>query len=219
MERQLRQESRRVWARRAASPSCASTAATTSMRFSQQAMRELRDVPRDFEDDLETSVVILTGSAKAFSAGFDLKDPGRPPARCAVGRRAHPSPAARAQDVQGLAGAWTRSPSPPSKAIASAAARRWSCRSISASAEERAFPHPRGRARHEHELGLDPAHAGADGAGAHQAGGHPGVRPHLRRRGAGLGPGREGRRGRPGAWRPPWNSPSASRASRRSRCA
>ena len=31
--------------------------------LSQQAMRELRDVPRDFEDDLETSVVILTGSA------------------------------------------------------------------------------------------------------------------------------------------------------------
>jgi enoyl-CoA hydratase len=43
--------------------------------FSQQAMRELRDVPRDFEDDLETSVVILAGSPKAFSAGFDLKDP------------------------------------------------------------------------------------------------------------------------------------------------
>ena len=43
--------------------------------LSHQAMRELRDVPRDFEDDLETSVVILTGSAKAFSAGFDLKDP------------------------------------------------------------------------------------------------------------------------------------------------
>ncbi|HEU5094179.1 MAG TPA: enoyl-CoA hydratase/isomerase family protein [Reyranella sp.] len=42
--------------------------------LSQQAMRELKDVPRDFEDDLETSVVILTGSAKAFSAGFDLKD-------------------------------------------------------------------------------------------------------------------------------------------------
>jgi len=43
--------------------------------LSHQAMRELRDVPRDFEDDLETSVVILTGSSKAFSAGFDLKDP------------------------------------------------------------------------------------------------------------------------------------------------
>ena len=28
--------------------------------LSQQAMRELKDVPRDFEDDLETSVVILT---------------------------------------------------------------------------------------------------------------------------------------------------------------
>jgi enoyl-CoA hydratase/carnithine racemase len=43
--------------------------------LSRQAMREFRDVPRDFEDDLGTSVVILTGSAKAFSAGFDLKDP------------------------------------------------------------------------------------------------------------------------------------------------
>ncbi len=42
--------------------------------LSRQAMRELRDAPRDFEDDLETSVVVLTGSAKAFSAGFDLKD-------------------------------------------------------------------------------------------------------------------------------------------------
>jgi len=43
--------------------------------LSQQAMRELKDVPRDFEDELDTSVVILTGSANAFSAGFDLKDP------------------------------------------------------------------------------------------------------------------------------------------------
>src|SRR5260370_33872251 len=52
--------------------------------LSRQAMRELRDVPRDFEDDLVTSVIILTGSAKAFSAGFGLKDPasghsGKPP--------------------------------------------------------------------------------------------------------------------------------------------
>jgi enoyl-CoA hydratase len=58
--------------------------------FSQQAMRELRDVPRDFEDDLETSVVILTGSAKAFSAGFDLKDPeGRQRDAISVGERIH----------------------------------------------------------------------------------------------------------------------------------
>jgi enoyl-CoA hydratase len=56
--------------------------------FSQQAMRELRDVPRDFEDDLATSVVILTGSAKAFSAGFDLKDPdGRNRDAMAIGER------------------------------------------------------------------------------------------------------------------------------------
>jgi enoyl-CoA hydratase/carnithine racemase len=58
--------------------------------LSHQAMRELRDVPRDFEDDLETSVVILTGSAKAFSAGFDLKDPeGRQRDSLPIGQRIH----------------------------------------------------------------------------------------------------------------------------------
>lgn len=56
--------------------------------LSQQAMRELRDVPREFEDDLETTVVILTGSTKAFSAGFDLKDPeGRARDGLSVGER------------------------------------------------------------------------------------------------------------------------------------
>ncbi|MDI1283678.1 MAG: enoyl-CoA hydratase/isomerase family protein, partial [Reyranella sp.] len=58
--------------------------------LSQQAMRELRDVPRDFEDDLETSVVILAGSAKAFCAGFDLKDPeGRQRDGLSIGERVH----------------------------------------------------------------------------------------------------------------------------------
>jgi enoyl-CoA hydratase/carnithine racemase len=58
--------------------------------LSQEAMRELRDVPRDFEDDLLTSVVILTGSAKAFSAGFDLKDTeGRQRDSLSVGERIH----------------------------------------------------------------------------------------------------------------------------------
>jgi len=58
--------------------------------FSQQAMRELRDVTRDFEDDLETSVVILAGSARAFSAGFDLKDPeGRARDSLSIGERIH----------------------------------------------------------------------------------------------------------------------------------
>jgi enoyl-CoA hydratase/carnithine racemase len=43
--------------------------------MSMAAIRELRDAARSFEDDLETSVVILTGTARAFTAGFDLKDP------------------------------------------------------------------------------------------------------------------------------------------------
>jgi enoyl-CoA hydratase len=37
-------------------------------------MRELRAAALAFEDDLSTSVVILTGNSSVFSAGFDLKD-------------------------------------------------------------------------------------------------------------------------------------------------
>jgi enoyl-CoA hydratase len=43
--------------------------------LSPEAMRQLTDAARSFEDDGETSVVVLTGAAKAFTAGFDLKDP------------------------------------------------------------------------------------------------------------------------------------------------
>lgn len=42
--------------------------------LSPEAIRELTAAAREFEDDAVTSVVVLTGSAKAFSAGFDLKD-------------------------------------------------------------------------------------------------------------------------------------------------
>jgi enoyl-CoA hydratase/carnithine racemase len=43
--------------------------------LSPEALRQLTDAARSFEDDGETSVVVLTGSVDAFSAGFDLKDP------------------------------------------------------------------------------------------------------------------------------------------------
>jgi enoyl-CoA hydratase len=43
--------------------------------LSPEALRQLTDAARGFEDDGDTSVVVLTGGAKAFSAGFDLKDP------------------------------------------------------------------------------------------------------------------------------------------------
>jgi enoyl-CoA hydratase len=42
--------------------------------LSMQAMRDLRDAARSFEDDTDTSAVVLTGTATAFSAGFDLND-------------------------------------------------------------------------------------------------------------------------------------------------
>ncbi|HLX13779.1 MAG TPA: enoyl-CoA hydratase/isomerase family protein [Bradyrhizobium sp.] len=43
--------------------------------LSPEAMRQLTNAARSFEDDGDTSVVVLTGGRKAFSAGFDLKDP------------------------------------------------------------------------------------------------------------------------------------------------
>src|SRR4051812_21504409 len=54
--------------------------------FSPEALRQLTAAARSFEDDGTTSVVVLTGSAKAFSAGFDLKDPeGRSRAAMDIG--------------------------------------------------------------------------------------------------------------------------------------
>src|SRR6202158_5281152 len=51
-----------------------------------EALRQLTDAARSFEDDDETSVVVLTGGPKAFSAGFDLKDPeGRSRATMDIG--------------------------------------------------------------------------------------------------------------------------------------
>jgi enoyl-CoA hydratase/carnithine racemase len=42
--------------------------------LSPEALRQLTHAARSFEDDGETSVVVLAGHPKAFSAGFDLKD-------------------------------------------------------------------------------------------------------------------------------------------------
>ncbi|TWS97339.1 enoyl-CoA hydratase/isomerase family protein [Reyranella sp. CPCC 100927] len=43
--------------------------------LSMAAIRDLTEAARSFEDDIDTSVVVLTGTARAFSAGFDLKEP------------------------------------------------------------------------------------------------------------------------------------------------
>lgn len=56
--------------------------------LSPAAMRELRTAAQSFEDDTSVSVVVLTGTAKAFSAGFDLKDAeGRKRAELGLGER------------------------------------------------------------------------------------------------------------------------------------
>lgn len=43
--------------------------------LSAAAMRELTEVARSFEDDLETSAIVLSGAKTHFSAGADLSDP------------------------------------------------------------------------------------------------------------------------------------------------
>jgi enoyl-CoA hydratase/carnithine racemase len=56
--------------------------------LSPEVMRRLRAAAQSFEDDLATSVVILTGNARVFSAGFDLKDAeGRKRASLGLGER------------------------------------------------------------------------------------------------------------------------------------
>lgn len=42
--------------------------------FNQSTILELTDVARQFQDDVETRAVVLTGTPRAFSAGIDLKD-------------------------------------------------------------------------------------------------------------------------------------------------
>src|SRR6476646_4063571 len=42
--------------------------------LSPEVMRQLRAAAQSVEDDVGTSVGILTGNARVFSAGFDLKD-------------------------------------------------------------------------------------------------------------------------------------------------
>ncbi|MCP3972094.1 MAG: enoyl-CoA hydratase/isomerase family protein [Rhodobacteraceae bacterium] len=43
--------------------------------LSYQMMRELTDAAKNFDDDHETSAIVLTGRADNFSMGFDLRDP------------------------------------------------------------------------------------------------------------------------------------------------
>ena len=41
--------------------------------FNQATIVELTQVAREFQDDLDTRAVVLTGTTRAFSAGIDLK--------------------------------------------------------------------------------------------------------------------------------------------------
>jgi enoyl-CoA hydratase len=69
--------------------------------LSPEAMRQLTQAARSFEDDGDTSVVVLTGSPKAFSAGFDLKDPeGRSRKSMDIGSLLGPRLARAWQDME-----------------------------------------------------------------------------------------------------------------------
>jgi enoyl-CoA hydratase len=51
--------------------------------LSRQLMRELMEAARSFEEDTETSAIVLTGTAEVFSVGADLKDVHGPQSRSA----------------------------------------------------------------------------------------------------------------------------------------
>ena len=100
--------------------------------LSPEALRQLTTAARSFDDDGETSVVVLTGSARAFSAGFDLKDSeGRSRQKMDIGGlRRHLRLGPR------LTEAWhhmSKSRSARSRGFASAAAWHWLSRWIFAS--------------------------------------------------------------------------------------
>jgi len=46
--------------------------------MSRALMRELFEAARSFEEDDETSAIVLTGAADVFTMGFDLRDPSLP---------------------------------------------------------------------------------------------------------------------------------------------
>lgn len=70
--------------------------------LSTEAMRQLRRAAESFEDDMETSVVILTGNGQAFSAGADLKDANRR-ADASIAERIH-----RQRNGPKMCAAWER---------------------------------------------------------------------------------------------------------------
>jgi enoyl-CoA hydratase len=147
--------------------------------LSPEVMRQLRAAAQAFEDDAATSVVILTGNARVFSAGFDLKDEeGHARAKLGLGEqraalRIGPRMCRAWWDMEQVTIAAIERPCiGGGVALAASLDFRFCGKS--------ALPHPRGGARHEHELGLAATIACTDGAGAHQAGRHPRRRPDQR---------------------------------------
>jgi hypothetical protein len=146
--------------------------------LSPDALRELTAAAHSFEDDGATSVVVLTGSAKAFSAGFDLKDPeGRSRRNMNLGTlRRHLKLGPR------LTRSWEDMEQITIGAI----------EGFCVGGGGIGFPHhgarrasagPGDRPRHEHELAERAAHAASDRTGPHQAGRDPRRSAHLGRRG------------------------------------
>ncbi len=149
--------------------------------MSPEALRQLTDAARSFEDDGATSVVVLTGGAKSFTAGFDLKDPeGRSRKSMDLGAlRRHLKLGPR------LTRAWQEMEQITIGAIEGFCVGGGVALAVALDfprdGQRRPYARARDRAWHEHELAERAAHAASDGTGPHQAGRDPGRPAHLGR--------------------------------------
>src|ERR1700730_6975097 len=165
--------------------------------LSPEALRQLTEAARSFEDESDTSVVVLTGGPKAVSAGFDLKDPEGRSRKNHGHRFVAPAPEARTAADPRLAGDGANHHRRHRRVL------HWWRRGSGGGARlsrhepRRASTGARDRARHEHELAEHPAHAAPDRTGADQAGSDPGRPAHLGGGSLRMGSGGGGGRSRP----------------------
>ena len=147
--------------------------------LSPEAMRQLTDAARSFEDDGDTSVVVLTGAPRRSPPASTSRTPKAARAQNHGPRRAAPASQARAAADPRLAGDGADHDRRHRRLLRRRRRRAGGGAGFPGHGPRRPSAGARDRARHEHELAERAAHAASDRTGAHQAGRDPGRPAHL----------------------------------------